>query len=57
MTVEVTSGNKTLTKKVYMSQGKGRVKFNGLEFYVWLKDFHAKVTIKDQVRELDFSYR
>lgn len=57
MTVEVTSGNKTLTKKVYMSQGKGRVKFNGLEFYVWLKDFHAKVTIKDQVKELDFSYR
>ena len=57
MTVEVTSGNKTLTKKVYMSQGKGRVKFNGFEFYVWLKDFHAKVTIKDQVKELDFSYR
>lgn len=57
MTVEVTSGSKTLTKKVYMSQGKGRVKFNGFEFYVWLKDFHAKVTIKDQVKELDFSYR
>ena len=57
MTVEVTSGDKTLTKKVYMDQGKGRVKFNGFEFYVWLKDFHAKVTIKDQVRELDFSYR
>lgn len=56
MTVELTSGNKTLTKKVYMSQGKGRVKFNGLEFYVWLKDFHAKVTIKDQVEVLDFSY-
>lgn len=57
MTVEVTSGDKTLTKKVYMKQGKGRVKFNGFEFYVWLKDFHAKVTIKDQVKELDFSYR
>ena len=57
MTVEVTSGDKTLTKKVYMNQGKGRVKFNGFEFYVWLKDFHAEVTIKDQVRELDFSYR
>ncbi|WP_294794058.1 CAMP factor family pore-forming toxin [uncultured Fenollaria sp.] len=57
MTVEVTSGDKTLTKKVYMNQGKGRVKFNGFEFYVWLKNFHAKVTIKDQVRELDFSYR
>lgn len=57
MTVEVTSGDKTLTKKVYMSQGKGRVKFNGFEFYVWLKDFHATVRIKDQVKELDFSYR
>ena len=57
MTVEVTSGDKTLTKKVYMKQGKGSVKFNGFEFYVWLKDFHAKVTIKDQVKELDFSYR
>ncbi len=57
MTVEVTSGDKTLTKKVYIKQGKGRVKFNGFEFYVWLKDFHAKVTIKDQVKELDFSYR
>lgn len=57
MTVEVTSGEKTLTKKVYMSQGKGRVKFNGFEFYVWLKDFHATVRIKDQVKELDFSFR
>ena len=57
MTVEVTSGDKTLTKKVYMSQGKGRVKFNGFEFYVWLKDFHATVRIKDQVKELDFSFR
>lgn len=57
MTVEVTSGDKTLTKKVYMSQGKGKVKFNGFEFYVWLKDFHATVRIKDQVKELDFSFR
>lgn len=56
-TVDVTSGNRHFTKRVYMKQGKGQVKFNGFEFYVWLKDFHAQVRIKDQVEVLDFSYR
>lgn len=54
---DVTTDNKTITRTVYMTNGKASVKFNGFNFGVWHKDFNAKVRIGDVVEEYNFSFK
>lgn len=54
---DVSNGNKTITRTVYMQNGTASVKFNGFNFGVWTKDFNAKVRIGNIVEEHNFSFK
>ncbi len=54
--VVVSSGEKSITKTVYLQKGKGSVSYNGFEFGVWRKEFRGEVQLKEaeQVFEAEF---
>lgn len=57
VTINVTAGDRTIERKIYMNAGHGKVTFTGFDFGVWRKDFTATASVADEVETISFSYR
>lgn len=55
--IRLTAEDRTLERTFYMTRGEGEITFTGFDFGVWRKDFTGQVQVKDQVHEIEMTYR